>query len=100
YPPVSGKIDADRTLIALLDQSGEGILDSSSVEVAGESMLWLTGGPLPADLLKRALGDPTVIHTLATTLAALEAFGDHAVWTEYRARLVRATSIDLGPYFG
>jgi hypothetical protein len=100
YPPVSGAIDADRTLSALLDQSGEGIVDSSSVQVAGESMLWLTGGPLPADLFKRALGDPTVIHTLATTLAALEAFGDDEFWTEYRARLVRAASIDLGPYFG
>ena len=48
----------------------------------------------------RASKDPAVIHTLATTLAGLEAFADEAFWVEYRARLARARSLNLGPFLG
>ena len=60
--------------------------------------MWLTGGAMPPDLLKRADRDPSVIHTLSTTLAALEAFGDEAFWATYRTRLERAKKLDLGPF--
>jgi hypothetical protein len=53
---------------------------------------------MPADLFQRARTDPAVIHTLATTHAALEAFEDAAFWATYRARLQRAKSLDLGPF--
>ena len=100
YPPVTrGNLDVDRLFSSMLDQNSEAIVDSAAIAMGAASMMWLTGGALPPDLLKRALGDPAVIHTLATTLAALEAFGDVAFWAEYRARLARAKSFDLGPFF-
>jgi hypothetical protein len=54
---------------------------------------------MPADLFKRALADPTVVHTLAQTLASLALYADEAFWTAYRARLAKAGSLDLGPFF-
>src|SRR5207247_5554165 len=100
YQPVTNSnLDVDRTFSALLSQASEAIADSASIRLAAESVMWLTGGAMPADLAKRANQDPGVIHTLATTLAALEAFGDEAFWTDYRARLARAKSLDLGPFF-
>ena len=100
YPPVTDSIGPERTLSGMLDHLGEKIVDSTSVRLAAESVIWQAGGPLPADLLKRSLGDPTVIHTLATTLAGLEAFGDAAFWAAYRERLGRAGALGLGPFFG
>ena len=101
YPPVtSNNLEADRTFSSMLTQYSDAIVDSASIRIAAENVLWLAGGELPADLFQRALKDPTVIHTLATTLAALEAFGDEAFWTLYRARLARAKTLDLGPFFG
>ena len=99
YPPVTETVMPDRSFESMIDKASETIADSSSIGVAAQSMIWLTGGPLPADLLKRSLSDATVIHTIATTLAGLESFGDDAFWTAYRARLEHAHDLNLAPFF-
>ena len=98
YPPVTSEGRPDLTLTAVLGQNAEVIADSSAIRVAAESMQWLTGGNIPGDLLKRSRTDPTVIHTLATILAALESYGDEAFWSAYRGRLSRAHTLDMLPF--
>ncbi len=99
YPPVTqANLDAGRTFGALLAQSGDAIVDSASIHVAAANLMWLAGGAMPPDLFKRSLTDPAVIHTLSTTLAALDAFGDEMFWAAYRERLAHAKLLDLGPF--
>lgn len=99
YPPFNDRLPPMDIWKEFLDRTGEAIADSTSIQSAAEDMLWLTGGPIPPELRERAETDPTVIHTLAQTLAAIESFGDAAFWDAYRVRLMRASSHDLGPLF-
>lgn len=100
YPPLGKtQLDPAAVLSSAFDGVGNTIVEPNSVAKAAESLVWLLGGPMPPELLKRATTDPTVVHTLATTLASLEHYGDAAFWTRYRQRLMRAVTLDVSPLF-
>jgi hypothetical protein len=96
-------MDANATPEDVLTQTLEGIaaqvVDSTSVLGASDYLVWLSGGPLTPELAKSAPNDAAIIHTLATTLAAISQFGDEAFWDTYRERLLRAPRLDLRFFF-
>ncbi len=100
YPSIPRGATMQQSFRTRFDEMTEAILDSSSVVEAERTLTWLAGGAMPPDLLKRSLADPSLIHTLATIHAALEAYGDEAFWSGYRARIGRAHRLDLAVVVG
>lgn len=98
YPPLrAGTLKPEEALAHSFAQTGPTIIDSTELVKACNSGLWLLGGPLPDELRHRAQDDPTVVHTLATTMAALERYGDAGFWADYRRRFLESPRMDMRP---
>ncbi len=92
YPPVTPS-DMDSTRIR--EAYNEGILALSKTTITYEeysqlhgSVMWMLGGPMNADLRRRARTDPGVLAALSTTAAMRELWGGEAFWASYRERFL------------
>lgn len=92
YPPVTpSDLDSSR----IREAYNEGILALSRSTITyeeysqlHESVMWMLGGPMNADLGRRSRTDPGVLAVLSTTAAMRELWGGEAFWTSYRERFL------------
>ena len=97
-------VDPATTQVEALPRQIEGVLNTfSSLIVTSEpyedlraNVLWLLGGPLGEDLLKRVPYEPTLLHTLARAQAGRALRGGERFWADYRQRFASEKPGNLG----
>src|SRR5262249_27130447 len=62
------------------------IVTSEPYEQLRQSVLWLLGGPMGQDMIKRAPTEPGLLHTLSRAQAGRALWGGEQFWAAYRAR--------------
>jgi len=87
YPP--GAATTDELGAALkdgIDQLYAVVMPQEVFEQMRVGLLWLLGGPMSEEQLKRARRDSSALHILARSTAGRDLFGGEAVWGPYRER--------------
>jgi hypothetical protein len=69
-----------------LDTFSTLIVTTEPYEEVRSSVVWMLGGAMPPDVASRAPRDPSLLHTMARTMASRALWGGDDFWTAYRKR--------------
>lgn len=91
YPPLPPDANSPAAVNDAIEGVMRGLMPNSvplhHLQSVKDGVMWLVGGPLPADMGRSVARTPGIIYQLGASLAAREMTGGEVFWSAYRHRL-------------